>query len=159
MEIFSAFSNTDRDGLLIELSEILESKGFVKESYRESILAREKMHPTGLMVEDLINIAIPNTDVEHVLKPTMVVIKHSSSNFQFFRMDEPGSEIPVDVVFLLVVKESDGYVNFLAALTNLFQDASFIDLLSSTTPDKICEGLVEKLGEFERFLTGIEDEL
>ena len=149
MEIFSAFSNTDRDGLLIELSEILESKGFVKESYRESILAREKMHPTGLMVEDLINIAIPNTDVEHVLKPTMVVIKHSSSNFQFFRMDEPGSEIPVDVVFLLVVKESDGYVNFLAALTNLFQDASFIDLLSSTTPDKICEGLVEKLGEFD----------
>lgn len=149
MEIFSAFSNTDRDGLLIELSEILESKGFVKESYRESILAREKMHPTGLMVEDLINIAIPHTDVEHVLKPTMVVIKHSSSNFQFFRMDEPGSEIPVDVVFLLVVKESDGYVNFLAALTNLFQDASFIDLLSSTTPDKICEGLVEKLGEFD----------
>lgn len=149
MEIFSAFSNTDRDGLLIELSEILESKGFVKESYRESILAREKMHPTGLMVEDLINIAIPHTDVEHVLKPTMVVIKHSSSNFQFFRMDEPGSEIPVDVVFLLVVKESDGYVNFLAALTNLFQDASFINLLSSTTPDKICEGLVEKLGEFD----------
>ena len=149
MEIFSAFSNTDRDGLLIELSEMLEKKGFVKESYRESILAREKMHPTGLMVEDLINIAIPHTDVEHVLKPTMVVIKHNTSNFKFFRMDEPGSEIPVDVVFLLVVKESDGYVSFLAALTNLFQDNSFIDLLSSNTPDMICEGLVEKLGEFD----------
>lgn len=149
MKIFSAFSNSDRDGLLIELSENLKSKGFVKESYRESILARENMHPTGLMVEDLINIAIPHTDVEHVLKPTMVIIKHSSGNFKFFRMDEPGTEIPVDVVFLLVVKESDGYVNFLAALTNLFQDADFIRLLSTQTPDKICEGLVDKLVEFD----------
>ena len=154
MEIFSAFSNTDREGLLIELSEILESKGYVKDTYRDSILAREKMHPTGLKVEDLINIAIPHTDVEHVLQPTMVIIKHNTSNFRFYRMDEPGSEIPVDVVFLLVVKDSDGYVNFLAALTNLFQDADFIDLLSSKTPDRICEGLVTKLTEFDLTYAG-----
>jgi PTS system galactitol-specific IIA component len=149
MEIFSAFSNTDRDGLLKELSGILLQKGFVKESYQDSIIARENMHPTGLMVEDLINIAIPHTDVEHVLKPTMVIIKHSSGHFKFFRMDEPGTEIPVDVVFLLVVKESDGYVNFLAALTNLFQDPDFIQLLSTQTPDRICESLVDKLDEFD----------
>ena len=149
MEIFSAFSKTDREGLLIELSEILESKGYVKETYRDSILAREEMHPTGLKVEDLINIAIPHTDVEHVLQPTMVVIKHSASSFKFYRMDDPKSEIPVDVVFMLVVKESDGYVNFLAALTNLFQDAEFIDLLSSNPPDKICAGLVDKLNDFD----------
>ena len=79
----------------------------------------------------------------------MVVIKHSASSFKFYRMDDPESEIPVDVVFLLVVKESDGYVNFLAALTNLFQDAEFIDLLSSSTPDTICEGLVDKLPDFD----------
>jgi PTS system galactitol-specific IIA component len=148
MEIFSAFSNTDREGLLRELSALLESKGYVRESYQESIINREKMHPTGLMVEDLINIAIPHTDVEHVLKPTMVVVKHSSGSFKFYRMDDPEIEIPVDVVFLLVVKESDGYVNFLAALTNLFQDAEFINMLASNTPDKICAGLVEKLNQF-----------
>jgi PTS system galactitol-specific IIA component len=149
MEIYSAVSNADREGLLRELSTILESKGYVKDTYQESIINREKKHPTGLMVEDLINIAIPHTDVEHVLKPTMVIIKHSSSSFKFFRMDDPGDEIPVDVVFLLVVKESDGYVNFLAALTNLFQDAEFINLLASTTPDAICGGLVARLNQFE----------
>ena len=149
MEIFSAFSNTDREGLLRELSVVLESRGYVKDTYQESIIHREKMHPTGLMVEDLINIAIPHTDVEHVLKPTMVIIKHSSSSFNFYRMDDPGIEIPVDIVFLLVVKESDGYVSFLAALTNLFQDAEFIDLLASNSTNKICAGLVEKLNQFE----------
>lgn len=149
MEIFSAFSNTDREGLLRELSVVLQEKGYVKETYQESILNREKMHPTGLMVEDLINIAIPHTDVEHVLKPSMVVVKHSSDSFKFYRMDDPEIEIPVDVVFLLVVKESEGYVNFLAALTNLFQDAEFIELLASNTPDKICEGLIDRLPEFE----------
>lgn len=154
MEIYSAISNADREGLLRELSAILESKGYVRETYQESIINREKTHPTGLMVEDLINIAIPHTDVEHVLKPTMVVIKHISSAFRFFRMDDPGTEIPVDVVFLLVVKESDGYVNFLAALTNLFQDAEFIDLLASNTPEIICGGLVDKLEEFKLTYAG-----
>jgi len=149
MEIFSAFSNTDQEGLLRELSAVLESKGYVKDTYQESIIQREKMHPTGLMVEDLVNIAIPHTDVEHVLKPTMVVVKHRNGAFKFQRMDAPAIEIPADVVFLLVVKESDGYVTFLAALTNLFQDAEFIDLLKSSPPDKICEGLVEKLKQFD----------
>jgi galactitol PTS system EIIA component len=149
MEIFSAFSNSDREGLLRELSTILESKGYVKDSYLESIINREKRHPTGLKVEDLINIAIPHTDVEHVLKPTMVVIKHRDSGLSFFRMDEPKIEIPVDVVFLLVVKEPDGYVNFLAALTSLFQDTQIIKQLIADTPDKICAGLVEKLGQFD----------
>jgi len=149
MEIYSAFSNTDREGLLRELSVTLENKGFVKDTYQASILQREKMHPTGLKVENLINIAIPHTDVEHVLKPTMVVIKHSSGSFKFFRMDDPQVQIPVEVVFLLVVKESDGYVNFLAALTNLFQDAEFIELLESQTPEAICRGLVDKLKQFD----------
>ena len=70
MEIFSAFSNTDREELLRELSIILENKGYVKGTYQESIINRERIHPTGLMVEDLINIAIPHTDVDHVNKPT-----------------------------------------------------------------------------------------
>jgi PTS system galactitol-specific IIA component len=155
MEIFSAFSNSDREGLLRELSAVLESKAYVKDSYQESIIKREKIHPTGLMVEDLINIAIPHTDVEHVLKPSMVVIKHRSSSFHFFRMDDPEDEIPVDVVFLLVVKEPDGYVTFLAALTNLFQDAEFIHMLASNSPEKICAHLVEKLDQFELTYKGI----
>lgn len=149
MEIFSADSNSDREGLLRELSTILESKGYVKDTYQESIINREKRFPTGLKVEDLVNIAIPHTDVEHVLKPTMVVIKHSSGDLRFHRMDEPDDEIAVDVVFLLVVKEPDGYVNFLAALTSLFQDADFIEQLTSDTPSSICACLVEKLDQFE----------
>jgi hypothetical protein len=40
-------------------------------------------------------------------------------------------------------------VNFLAALTSLFQDAEFIELLASNTPEQICQGLVDRLDQFD----------
>lgn len=149
MEIFSAYSRADREGLLRKLAETLGEKGYVRDTYAASLLAREEMHPTGLMVENLINIAIPHTDMEHVLQPTMVVIKNSGPRFHFCRMDDPTQEIPVDVVFLLVVKESDGYVSFLAALTNLFQDQAFIELLTRESPQSICQELAMRLPEYQ----------
>jgi PTS system galactitol-specific IIA component len=148
MDIFSATISQNQEEMLRLAAEELYKKGFVKDTYLESLLSREKLHPTGLPVEDFINVAIPHTDVEHVLIPTMVVIKHGSSTFSFRRMDEPTEWIPVEVVFLLVVKEPDGYVNFLADLTSLFQEMSFIEMLQTLSADKIGQALAEKLNRF-----------
>jgi mannitol/fructose-specific phosphotransferase system IIA component (Ntr-type) len=64
-------------------------------------------------------------------------------------MDDPDSKIPVDVVFLLVVKDPDGYVSFLAALTNLFQDPAFIATLHQESPQAICQELDKNLTEYQ----------
>jgi PTS system galactitol-specific IIA component len=50
-------------------------RGYVKDTFVDGILHRERTNPTGLMVEDLINIAIPHTDVDRVIRPTIVVVK------------------------------------------------------------------------------------
>jgi len=154
MEIFSATSNLNKEEMFRIVSDQLFNKGYVKESYLESLLHRESLHPTGLKVEDLISIAIPHTDVEHVNKQTMVVVKNTNSYFEFQRMDEPTETLSVNLALLLVVKEPDGYVNFLAALTSLFQEDSFINLLSSSPPDQICKYLVEKLDKFDLVYEG-----
>lgn len=154
MEIFSATCTMSKEEMFKTVSDHLYTKGYVKETYLESLLQRESLHPTGLQVEDLISIAIPHTDIDHVNKQTMVVVKNNGSHFAFQRMDEPSETLFVDLAFLLVVKEPDGYVSFLSALTSLFQEDSFIDLLSSSPPDQICKSLVKKLDNFELVYEG-----
>lgn len=150
MDIFSADINYGTEEMLRLLSTELYKKGFVKDTFIESVINRERTNPTGLQVEDLINIAIPHTNVEHVVRPTIVVVKKSDhSSFTFRRLDEPAEEIPVSVVFLLVVKEPGGYVDFLADLTGLFQESAFIDLLLSNPANLIGTNLVEKLSQYE----------
>lgn len=150
MDIFSADINYGTEEMLRTLSNELFQKGYVKDTFTESVLDRERTNPTGLQVEDLINIAIPHTNIEHVIHPTIVVVKKSDrSSFAFRRLDEPAEEIPVSVVFLLVVKEPSGYVDFLADLTGLFQDSSFIDMLLTNPANQIGIKLVEKLSQYE----------
>ena len=56
--------------MIEELSHILYKKGYVKESYTSAILEREKQFPTGLKTPG-INIAMPHTYPEHVIKPAI----------------------------------------------------------------------------------------
>lgn len=155
MDIFSADINCDTENMLRLLSNELYKKGYVKDSFIESVINRERNNPTGLQVEDLINIAIPHTNVEHVIRPTVVVVKKSDhSSFTFRRLDEPDEEIPVSVVFLLVVKEPSGYVDFLADLTDLFKIKKFIDLLLADTASQIGQSLTKYLNQYELVYQG-----
>ena len=53
---------SSKEEALTYLSDKLIEKGIVKESYKEAILNREKVFPTGLQFEKY-GIAIPHTDV------------------------------------------------------------------------------------------------
>ena len=150
MKVFSADINCSKEEMLRLLSMALYKNGFVKESFIESVIERERTNPTGLQVEDLINIAIPHTNIEHVIQPTIVVVKKSDhTTFTFHRLDEPEETIPVSVVFMLVVKEPSGYVDFLADLTDLFQKDEFIDLLLSDSASQIGMELTKHLEQYE----------
>ena len=66
------YKTTNFKNLIEELSHILYKKGYVKESYTSAILEREKQFPTGLKTPG-INIAMPHTYPEHVIKPAILV--------------------------------------------------------------------------------------
>ncbi|MHA1676660.1 MAG: PTS sugar transporter subunit IIA [Candidatus Njordarchaeales archaeon] len=116
-------SNSWEDALR-KMSRILYEKGYVKESYEEALIKREKVYPTGLEIPDRVNVAIPHADVEHVKKQALFIgIPEKPIRFQ--RMDDPDAPVDVGLILLLVIKDPKGYVKFLSKLTELFQDEMF----------------------------------
>lgn len=138
------FKARERNELLILLSEKLYEMGYVKETYRKALLEREEKYPTGLVVNEDLNVAIPHADVEHVEKEALVIVK-TNREVTFKKMDEQEAEIPVDVVFLLVIKDPRGYVEFLAKLTELFTKREFIEIVRSRTIEEMNNYLRQNL--------------
>jgi len=122
------------------LSAQLQEKGFVKESFLDAVIEREKEHPTGLYLGK-INVAIPHTDVQHVLKPGMAVATLKEPVI-FRKMDEPKDSIPVSMVFLLAILDPQEYVNFLAKLARSFSSNSFISSLLSSENSVMLKNLL-----------------
>ena len=131
---------------LKRVSEYLYNKGLVKETYVESLLKREKEFPTGLQSEKGVGVAIPHADIEHVLEEAFVAI-FPTKTLHFHKMDEPEKEIPVDLVLLLVVKSTQGYMKFLSDLASTINDEKFAELVESRKTEEIIDFLVKNILE------------
>jgi len=136
--------NNDRKKLLSHLAGKLYDMNYVDEKYLEALLKREREYPTGLVVRSDFNVAIPHADVEYVKREALAVVK-THRKVTFRKTNEPDIEIPVDVVFLLVIKEPKGYVKFLASLTELFSKEEFIKTILNGTSREIEEYLKRHL--------------
>lgn len=117
-----------------------------KETYVESLLKRERECPTGLQSEKGIGVAIPHADIEHVLEEAFVAI-FPTKTLHFHKMDEPDKEIPVDLVLLLVVKSTQGYMKFLSDLASTINDEKFAELVGSRKTKEIIDFLVKNILE------------
>ena len=129
---------------LKRVSEYLYDKGLVKETYVESLLKREKEFPTGLQSEKGVGVAIPHADIEHVLEEAFVAI-FPTKTLHFHKMDEPDKEIPVDLVLLLVVKSTQGYMKFLSDLASTINDEKFAELVESRKTEEIIDFLIKNI--------------
>ena len=117
--IFLNYKTTNFKNLIEELSHILYKKGYVKESYTSAILEREKQFPTGLKTPG-INIAMPHTYPEHVIKPA----------------------VPAKLIFMLAVTDPKGHLEILSKLMSIFsQEDKLIDLYNSTQAKEIIDKL------------------
>lgn len=134
----------NRYQLLELLAKELYERGYVKSTYLGALIKREEEYPTGLVITRDFHVAIPHADVEHVEKEALVVVR-TNRKVTFRKMDEPDVEVPVDAVFLLVIKEPSGYVKFLATLTSLFTNEEFIKIVLNGSPQQIEEFLRENL--------------
>ncbi len=141
--VYKDLHSSDWEGVLRELSRFLHQRGYVKDTYEEAIIKREREVPTGLAVPGRINVAIPHADIEHVNKEALV-INIPDKPIKFMRMDDPDSLIDVKLILLLVIKNPDGYVKFLSKLTELFQDDKFVELVNKKDYDGLVEYIREK---------------
>ena len=111
------FNNSSE--IIKELSLLLEKGDYVKDTFCQAVIKREKEFPTALLSKD-VKVAIPHTDSEFVNK-SAIAIAVLSKPIIFRQMDDPNQEINVDIVFLLAIKNSKQQLKVVQKMIELFQ--------------------------------------
>lgn len=140
----------DRIEALKEIGNRLLSQGYVKKSFIDAIIKREKKFATGIKTNSL-GVAIPHTDVEHVNEAS-IAIGVLEKPVLFADMGS-GDEIEVSIVFMLAIKEPNQQLTMLQKLVNIFQDEvtlnkiynanskpEIIHIMKAFLGDEICDG-------------------
>ncbi|MEA4813199.1 MAG: PTS sugar transporter subunit IIA [Anaerolineaceae bacterium] len=129
-----------------QLGSIMFQKGYVKESYVDAVIAREKNFPTGLPTEE-VKVAIPHTDTEHTLKPAIgvAVLKKPVQFFELATTDVP---VQAEIIFLLSIVQPSEQVKWLQRLVTLFQRSGFLTQIKQSVNCQSCfQFLVRDLDE------------
>ncbi|PTQ84188.1 PTS system IIA component (Gat family) [Trichococcus patagoniensis] len=114
----------DKIDFFERISSELVEKGYVENSFREAIIARENIYPTGLQLDGFA-VAIPHTDVVHIKKP-FVAIKRLVEDIDFYQMGTDDVVVPVKDILILGIKEPKNQVGLLSDLMSCFADSEFV---------------------------------
>ncbi|ELK47877.1 PTS sugar transporter subunit IIA [Halobacillus sp. ACCC02827] len=116
-----------KEEVLEAMSRNLVDLKLVKESFPPAIIRREEEYATGLPTAG-VAVAIPHTDVEHVLRKTISVgvLKEA---VEFGVMGDGEETIPVRIVFLLAMDEAHSQLSLLQQLMGVFQNEEILRLI------------------------------
>ncbi|MFC3419026.1 PTS sugar transporter subunit IIA [Salinicoccus hispanicus] len=133
-----------KEAVLTAMANNLEEKGLIKASYLEAVIEREKEFATGLPTGG-VSVAIPHTDVEHVIQKTISVAVLENP-VEFGMMGDPDEKVNVQLVFMLAMDKSDSQLSLLQGLMQVFRDEETLKyLVSETDKKKIVDVLKNKL--------------
>ena len=118
-------SKTEAISILISL---LEKKGYVKPSFKQAVLDREEVFPTGLPTQP-VAVAIPHTDSLHVNQSALAVgiLKKPVS---FIEMGTTDTKLSVSVISILAISDKNSMVEVLRHFALVFRDQDFIKKIS-----------------------------
>lgn len=140
--IFTSAAYADREDLLEKISRYLCKKGFVKESFKEAILERERKYPTGLRIVPY-HVAIPHTDPEHINTPFIAMVRPKQS-IEFKEMGTDDQVVDARLVFVLGLKRSADQVELLQKLVDLFTKKQVMDRLLKEQDVNVIMSLLEE---------------
>ncbi len=136
------FQLLDRDAICLQMdakdaTDVIENlgirlyiDGYVKDTFVDAALAREKKLPTGLPLGGEVNAAIPHTDVIHVLKPG-VALATLKRPVIFKNMIQPEEDVSVKLVFLLSLEQPKSQIEMLQEIAGVLQRPETVDKLMS----------------------------
>jgi len=124
--------------IIQNLGALMLSKGYVKDSYIEAVLERERNLPTGLPIGDFC-VAIPHTDSGHVNQSNIAITTLKKPSV-FHSMVNPEEELNVEIVFLLAVKDPNLQIQLLKNLMSVFQNKELlIKVRDASSKEEISE--------------------
>ena len=135
---------TGREALLGALATWLTEQGYTRPGFAEALLAREREHPTGLLTAGG-GVAIPHAEPKLVDRPALVVCRPRRP-VGFRRMDDPGAELEVGLVMVLVIAEADRHMALLSGLAGVLGDGDRVrELIAPREPGAMLDVVAEQL--------------
>ncbi|MBH8599633.1 MULTISPECIES: PTS sugar transporter subunit IIA [unclassified Thermoactinomyces] len=137
-----------KEEILEVVAQNLVDNGLVKESFIPAIIKREKEFATGLPIAG-VSVAIPHTDVEHVIRKSISVAVLKKP-VDFVIMGDDSETTPVQLIFMLAMDEAHSQLLLLQKLMQLFQDEEVLKfLVNQKNKTEIKSTLEEKLNLVE----------
>lgn len=127
--VFCQLNVKDSDSVLTLLADRMVSAGYVKDSFPQAILQREKEFPTGLSAKGM-GVAIPHCDAEHVLKP-VVAVAVLATPIAFRAMDDNNRTVDVSVVFMLAIDDPSAQIDTLRRIALVIESGHTLEGLRS----------------------------
>lgn len=134
------------EDVIKELGKLMEKGGYVKETYVNAVLEREKIYPTGLPT-DGICVAIPHTDSSHV-NSSAVSIGILKREVEFGMMGDIDTKFNVGIVMLLAIDNPEAQVKLLQKLMTMVRDKELLIKLKNAASKE----------EVVRYLSFLNDE-
>jgi galactitol PTS system EIIA component len=134
-------SATSAEEVIRTLGGKLMYAGYVRGSFVEAALAREKTIPTGLPLNGKYNAAIPHTDIHHVIKPG-IGMATLIEPVVFHNMVSPEETVEVRLVFILALEQPKSQIEMLQEIANVLQNPQLVtDLMSAQNLYQVREAL------------------
>jgi PTS system galactitol-specific IIA component len=135
----------DAADAITQLGGRLQTGGYVKDSWIQATIERERVFATGLPTPG-IGVAIPHADAEHVLRQA-IAVGVLEQPVEFGEMGSPDSAVSVRIVCALAVAHPESLVTLLQQLVEVFQHADvLVQIIGAETP-------LEVVAIFERHLS------
>ena len=134
-------SYTQAEEVISAVGMKLFEEGYVRDTFIQAAIDREKQLPTGLPLAGGINVAIPHTEIEHVIKPAlgMATLK---TPVAFQNMVSPEETVPVRLVFLLALEKPKAQIEMLQEIATVLQNPN---LVAELLNQKTFEGIIRIL--------------
>ncbi len=102
--------------------------GYVRETFTDAVLERERTIPTGLPLSGEYNAAIPHTEVESVIKPG-IGLATLNRPVAFHNMVSPEETVDVRLVFVLALDQPKSQVEMLKEIAQVLQRPGVVNAL------------------------------
>lgn len=118
--IFPNLEVETKEDVIVFLAERLMETGIVVDGYKDALLAREAVYPTGLPSNGY-NVAIPHADYT-LVKETTVAIGILKKPVVFKAMDNIEMDIDVSLVIMLAINEPHGQIEMLQRIVEVIKN-------------------------------------
>ena len=136
--VITNMSASNRDQAIISLGEKLYKNGYVKDTFINAVLERERNSPTGLPTQPL-GVALPHIACEYVER-TAIAVGLLSKPVEFFIMGALDKTVDVSLVFLMAIQDPANQIHMLQGLAQLFHKPHVLEqLIKAGGPLEIVE--------------------